>query len=637
MATMFVKSDIRKVSIALEKIFYHDVYLELGKAGVIHLARSADSTRDTMMDAGIKEEETRCGEILSGIEYVLQSLNIEPVGSSVLEKMRNTVRDNEYVSTTRNKTERVQRLRSKIQEALGIITERRAHLEALNRMNINPGIIKDARLIQIVFGVMERTDWEPPSQEGFTLAKTGNYVFGAALPADLFRMNTFLKGYGFIDKSEELIEVSTESLILRENTLRQRLEILDRYLSGLKDGVGPALMTLYSIYSGYDEVLKALKMSLFSSRAMFITGWIDIRDRKRLFGILQEICGDKFIALIAEKRDPDAPVRLINMRLLKPFELLVKTMGMPSNSEIDPTPLTAITFVLMFGLMFGDLGQGLVLALAGIIIRAIADKKGEYREGLGQIGGILFFCGLSAALCGVLYGSIFSNEHIIPALWFHPIEHTMRLFSITILMGALFIVSGLCVNVYNNLMNSNYTEALLGKKSLAVLVLYTAIVLFAVRYSRTAESPELWEASVFILLPLLLFSLRGVLGPIFFGDHKPHGIAEYVIETIVEILEIGLSMLANTISFIRVGAFALSHAGLSIVTYTLAGIIDPAMNSVGAIITIVIGNIFIIGFEGFVCGIQSVRLEYYEFFSKFFKGDGVAFTPFTLKAKTSEV
>jgi len=637
MATMFVKSDIRKVDIALEKIFYHDVYLELGKAGFIHLARSEDHRKDRMMDPGIREEERRCGEILSGIEYLLQSLNIEPVERSVHEKIHDTRRDNEYISTIRKKIERLQRLRSRIEEALRIVIEGRAHLEALSRMNINPGIIKDTRLIQIVFGIMEHTDWETPPQEGFTLARTGNYVFGAALPADLSRMKSFLNGHGFIDRSEELTEGSTGNRIRREKTLRNRREALDRYLRGLRDEAGPVLTTLYSIYSGYNEVLKALKMSLFSSQAMFIAGWIDIKDRKRLSGILQEICGDRFIALIDEKRDPDAPVRLINMRLLKPFELLVKTMGMPANSEIDPTPLTAFTFVLIFGLMFGDLGQGLVLALIGVMLRTIAQKKGEYREGLGQIGGILILCGLSAALCGLLYGSIFSNEHIIPALWFHPIEHPMRLFSITILMGALFIIAGLCVNICNNFMNSDYTGALLGKRGLAVLILYTAIVLLAVRFSRTGENPLLWEAGAFILLPLLLFSLRGVLGPLLFGNPKPHGITEYVIETIVEILEIGLSLLANTISFIRVGAFALSHAGLSIVTFTLAGIVDPAMKSMGAVLIIITGNIFIIGFEGFVCGIQSVRLEYYEFFSKFFKGDGVAFTPFILKAKTSEV
>ena len=136
----------------------------------------------------------------------------------------------------------------------------------------------------------------------------------------------------------------------------------------------------------------------------------------------------------------------------------------------------------------------------------------------------------------------------------------------------------------------------------------------------------------FIGLPLILFSLRGVIGPLLFRSAKPKSISEYIIETVMDIVEIALSMFANTISFIRVGAFALSHAGLSIVTYTLAGMADPSMKSVGAITIIVIGNIFIIGFEGLICGIQSMRLEYYEFFSKFFQGDGVVFSPFTLKA-----
>ena len=637
MNRMFVKSDIRKVTIALEKIFYHEVYLELGKAEFIHLSRLRDSLTDTMVDAGLKNEEAKRREILSGIESALNALNIEPGEVGVLEKMRDTTQDEELISKTKRTIERVQRLRLRIQEALGVITKRIAYLEALNQMGIDPGTIKMTRLVKVAFGIVENTDWEAPVQENFTVAKAGRYVFGVALPADISPMIQFLKGYGFTDKSGDLIEVSPESLIRRENTLRHRLEILDGYFSGLKDGMGQALIKLYSIYMGYDEVLKALRMSLFSSRAMFITGWMETTDRKRLFSILQGICGDRFIAIVSEQRNPDAPVRLRNIRLLRPFELLVKIMGMPANSEIDPTPLTAVTFALMFGLMFGDLGQGLVLALGGIILSRIAKKKGPSRAGLGQAGGILIICGLSAAICGVLYGSIFSSEHIIPALWFHPIEHPMGLFSVTILMGALFIIVGLCVNIINNLMNSKYTEALLEKRGLAILVLYAAIVLLAVRYTSTGQGPAPWEVGGFIVLPLVLFSLRGVLGPALFKEHKPHSISEYVIETLVEILEIGLSMLANTISFIRVGAFALSHAGLSIVTYTLAGMFDPSMKSAGALTIIIAGNIFIIGFEGFICGIQSLRLEYYEFFSKFFRGDGVAFTPFTLKVKTSEV
>ncbi|MDO9530265.1 MAG: V-type ATPase 116kDa subunit family protein [Syntrophales bacterium] len=637
MVKLFVKSDIRKVSIALEKVFYHEVYLELGKTGFIHLSRSQDSASDIMMEGGLKDEEAKSREILSGIEYVMNTLNIQPGEDSIHDKIRDTSQDEAFVSRIKSTIERTQRLRSRIQESLGFIAERISYLEALNRMGIDPGAIKTARLVKMVFGTVENTDWGVPVKENFVLAKAGRYVFGTALPKDISTMLQFLKAYGYTDKSDDIREASIEHLTHREDILRHRLEILDGYLNNLRDEKGHALMKLYGVYMGYEEVLKALRMSLFSSRSMFITGWMDITEKQRLFSILQGICSDKFIAIVSEQRDADAPVRLRNIRLFRPFELLVKTMGIPSNSEIDPTPLTAITFVLMFGLMFGDLGQGLVLALGGIILKRIAKKKGKPLESLGQAGGILILCGFSAAICGLLYGSIFSSEHIIPALWFHPMEHVMNLFYVTILMGAIFIMAGLCVNIINSLMNSDYTGALLGKRSLAVLILYAAIVLIAVRYTRTGQGPAPWEVGGFIVLPLFLFSLRGVLGPALFKEHKPHSISEYVIETLMEILEIGLSMLANTISFIRVGAFALSHAGLSIVTYTLAGIADPAMKSVGAIAIIIIGNIFIIGFEGLICGIQSMRLEYYEFFSKFFKGDGVAFTPFILKAKTSEV
>ncbi len=629
---MFIKSDIRKITIALEKIHYHEVCLELGKAGFIHLSRSQDSVTDPVIDAGLKEEETKRREILSGIEYALNALNVEPGEAGIPDKILETGPDETFVSKARRTIERVQRLRSSIQEALGAIAEHMACLDALNLLGIDPGSIRTARLVKMVFGTVENTDWEVPVHENFHVTKADGYVLGAALPPDLSGMIQFLKGYGFIDKSERLTGASLESLMRRRNTLRRRFEILDGYLDGLRSQMGQDLVKLHGTYRIYEEVLKALKMSIFSSKAMFITGWMDIKEKQRVLTILQGICSDRFITIVSAQRDPDAPVRLMNLRLLRPFELLVKTFGMPANSEIDPTPLTAVTFVLMFGLMFGDLGQGLILALGGMILYRIAKKKGTSQGALGQAGGILIICGLTAAVCGMLYGSIFSNEHIMPALLFHPATHIMSLFTMTILMGALFIIVGLGVNIINSLINSDYTEALLEKRGLAVLVCYVTIVLLAVRYAGSGARPAPWVVGIFIILPLCLFCLRGVLGPALFKAHKPHSMTEYGVETLMDILEISITMLANTVSFIRVGAFALSHAGLSIVTYTLAGIADPAMKSVTAIIIIVAGNIFIIGFEGLICGIQSMRLEYYEFFSKFFKGDGVTFTPFTLKA-----
>lgn len=621
---MFVKSDIRKITIALEKDFSSEAYFALGQAGIIHLA--GFSQRSSMQDAELQQEEERTRKVISEAGYALSTLSISPAKAEVSVPPVDKIQDAAFVSRTRRIVERIMRLRANILKAEDVAFRQIEYIDVLNGMGIDPVMISGTRLVKTVFGTVDNAVEGILPDERFMLSVAGNYVFGLAAPEDFPAMLQFLKKYGFADKSVEISPMSRKFLEKRIGTLRSRNEAIDEYISRLKEERGPVLQQLYGAYETYQEMLKAMRLSASSSRAMFITGWMDIRDKERLIAILQKICGDRFI--LSEHKDRTAPVRLLNLKLFKPFELLVKIMGMPSNSEIDPTPLAAITFVLMFGLMFGDVGQGLVLMLGGLIMKKYGRKK--MKEELKQAGGILIACGLSAAVCGLLYGSVFSSENIIPAFWFHPAAQIMKLFAMTVLMGVVFILAGLCVNIINSILNSNYTEALLEKRGLTVLIPYAAVVIFVLNYQRTGQVPALGEVCVFIILPLIIFSLRGVLGPVFFRSAKPPGIAEYIIETVMGIVEITLSLLANTLSFIRVGAFALSHAGLSIVTYTLAGMADPAVKSVAAIVIIVIGNIFIIGFEGLICGIQSMRLEYYEFFSKFFKGDGVAFSPFTL-------
>ena len=628
---MFIKSDIRKITIAFEKAFYHEVYLELGKAGLIHLARFQE--RDSVTDGGLQAEEALTREVLSETTYILNALHILPDEAGSEVRLVNAVEDEAFARAVKKKLEYTARLRAKICEQQEILTREIQYAEALERMGIDAGAFKKGRILRTVFGTVENTDWQVPSYERFMIARTGHFVFGIALPAFAADMLQFLKENGFTDHSDELRPVALTTLAKRADALKRRVETLAAYVNRLKEEKGQAFRQMNADYRAYEEMLKAMRMSVFSSRAMFITGWMDARERTRLVEIMQTVCGGRFI--VSDEQDRDAPVRLRNMRLFRPFELLVKTMGMPSPGELDPTPLTAVTYVMMFGLMFGDLGQGLILMMCGLILRRFGQKK--FREELVQAGGILLACGGSAAVCGLLYGSVFSSEHLLPALWFHPTGDIMRLFFMTIMMGVVFIMIGFGLNIINSFLNSDYTEALLEKRGLAILTLYAAMVVFALNYQRTGQLPAFWAVGVFIFLPLMVFSLRGVLGMMFFEKPKPHSISEYIIETVMEVVEIGLGLFANTISFIRVGAFALSHAGLSIVTYTLAGMADPSLKSAGAVMIIILGNIFIIGFEGLICGIQSMRLEYYEFFSRFFKGDGVVFSPFTLKAKTSEV
>lgn len=619
------------MTIALEKSFYSEVYLALGEAGIIHLSRFQE--REAVADSKIQNEEELTRKIISGTEYALNALMISSGETDASLPPVDQQHDEKFVAGIKKKIERALRLREKLQTQEEIVNRHMEYLDVLNKMGIHSEIFTKAQLVKTAFGTVENAVGDVPSDRTFMLAKMDHYVFGIALPSDYPVMLQFLKDFGFTDKSGDVRPIPMENLRKRGEHLKRRRDVIADYIDHLKNEKGQTLRQLNNTYHAYEEILKAMRMSLFSARAMFITGWMDIRDKEKLVGIMQRICGNRFV--LSEQRDRDAPVRLLNMRWLKPFELLVKTMGMPSNNEIDPTPLTAVTFVIMFGLMFGDLGQGIVLILCGILLKKFGRER--LKEDLAQAGGILMTCGISAAVCGLLYGSVFSSENIIPALWFHPTAQIMKLFAATILIGVVFIITGMIVNIINNILNADYTEAFLEKRGLAILIIYSVIVFFAINYQTTGTLPGMWQIGAFIFLPLIVFSLRGVLGPAIFQSARPHSIAEYVIETVMDMVEIALSLFANTISFIRVGAFALSHTGLSIVTYTLAGIADPSLKSAGAFIIIIIGNIFIIGFEGLICGIQSMRLEYYEFFSKFFKGEGVIFSPFTLKVKSSEV
>ena len=628
---MFIKSDIRKVTIALKKSLGHELYVRLGKAGLIHLARL--QTGDISADAGMAAEEAKIKDILAAGSFVLKALGLEAGEGLVSENKRDAERDAVLVVGAKKTLERLQRLRVRIQEKAALVDAELGYDEALDRMGFDPGVFKKVSLVRAVLGQTPEVLPDLPENESFVIASTGRYVVGAALPQALPRMLEFLKKHDFVDKTIAISGTSVEGLKRRAAVLQGRLDFLNRYTEVFKKEKGPSLLALHHSCKVYEEVLKAMRQSAFSAKAIFITGWLDVREKPGLMAILREICGECFI--VSFERDPNAPVRLMNLRLFKPFELIVRIMGMPSNSEIDPTPLAALVFVLIFGLMFGDLGQGLVLAVCGGILKSIAGRRKQ--EAAAHAGGILMACGLSAAFCGVLYGSLFSSEHLIPALWIRPAEDIMGLFSFTVLLGAVVIGIGLCISILNAFLNRDYPAAFLDKKGLAVLILYSAIVLMAVRYATHSQAPAFWEIGFFIFLPLLVFSLRGFIGPVLFKVKAPHDLVEYVTETVMEMVEIALSLFANTLSFIRVGAFALSHAGLSIVTYTLAGMVDPALKTPGAVAMIVFGNIIIIGFEGLICGIQSMRLEYYEFFSKFYRGDGVEFSPFVLKTRIQEV
>jgi len=647
---MFSKADIRKVSIGLQRKLYDELIYELGKEELIHLTKQdvEEVWSDTEMEVELNKEEAKVREIITLTKSLLSALNLESddrtdsAGRAVFQVAYkgDIPGDETYLSSVRRKIQQFEKLHSALLRNIEQTKELISILEEITSIGIDANVLKGMKQCSFVFG-KAHTDFDEDlsdAHDSFIISRHGGRVIGITLSGKEKEMLEFLERYGFEDETEkinsrELWAASTSHLRQRIHILKGRLKRIEDCFNRMKDGWITKLSGIHAGYLEREIIIDAEKMFLFSREAMFLSGWMDKRNTDSLASVLRRVCGDRFFLVVSTKAERNAPVVLENNRLFKPFELLVKNAGLPGNTELDPTPFAAITYVLMFGVMFGDVGQGFVLALAGLGMKLIARRRKKEESFIADGGSILQLCGVSAAIFGFFYGSLFSNEHIIPALWFHPMDNILSLFFAVIMMGAVFIAVGILLNVINGLLMRDYSDALFGARGLVGLMIYAGLIFLFVRYIETGVYPVMSELIAFIIVPLCIFSMRNILGFFFLGNTQPfpHGVLEYVVETLIEIMEMFSGFLGNTISFIRAGAFALSHAGLSVAIYTLARIINPDITTMAALMVLIVGNIFIILLEGLICGIQSMRLEYYEFFGKFFKGDGYAFTPFSLK------
>jgi V/A-type H+-transporting ATPase subunit I len=296
---------------------------------------------------------------------------------------------------------------------------------------------------------------------------------------------------------------------------------------------------------------------------------------------------------------------------IRPFADLVHGYGTPRYDEFDPTWLFAVTFTLMFGMMFGDVGHGLMIAGAAWLLR----HKLRHFTRFGILAG------LSSTIFGFLYGSIFGFEHIMHPLWMSPLSDPMHLLMLALFWGIGFILLATALSAWNLWRRGNVRKALLGVKGVAGLLFYLGGLFVMARLAGGQEVG--WTGTLAVALPL-----AAILAEVW--RETTASVGERVLVTFMEGFEAVMGYVSNTLSFLRVAAFSLNHAALAIAVMTLAGMLDTA----GHWITIVIGNIIILVLEGGIVLIQVLRLEYYEGFARFFSGDGRAYRPLTLNAAT---
>lgn len=361
------------------------------------------------------------------------------------------------------------------------------------------------------------------------------------------------------------------------------------------------------------ERIEELKIYMSKSNKYFyLSGWVGAKDKEYITDMLSSY---KDLLIIFETEGGTTPpTRLKNLKIFKPFELLVKMYGVPSYDELDPTPFLSLSYMFLFGAMFGDLGQGLLLFLGGFLLA----RKNK------MFGGLLSRLGFSSMIFGGLYGAVFGFEHIIPALLIRPFENINIVLAAAVFIGIILILISYIYGLINSVKRKDMEDGLFGKEGVAGLLFYITLLLLIGGKLINKTILSIWIGVLIIIMCILVMIFKMPLTHLIKGKRPLHSedISGYYIESVFSIIETLLSMLSGTVSFIRVGAFALTHVGLFIAFETIGEMIGTTS---GNIIVLIIGNIIIIGLEGLIVFIQGLRLQYYELFSRYYKGEGREF------------
>lgn len=418
----------------------------------------------------------------------------------------------------------------------------------------------------------------------------------------------------------------------RQAELDRRLRSEEQERSALRDRWDREIAGARADLEVNARVVRLWQQAGRTERMRLLVGWVPRESRERFAAEVATVTGNRSVLAVEEPAPSDpapgaAPTALSNPAPLRPFEGLTRTYGLPDYWDLDPTPLAALLFLLMFGAMFGDVGQGAALAALGLALAG-----GRIVAGQRDLGRVLVGCGISAMVFGLLYGSVFGYEELIPALWFRPLDNPLLLVAVAVAFGIVVISIGLVLGLASAWRRRDPASLFLGQSGMLGLWLYWGLVVVAMLAVIEPGRLSPWMLVLLVGAPLLLFLLRRPIADSLGWIEAEEGAS--AIQAGVEAFDLVIRFTSNTISFLRVGAFALAHIGLGLTVFVLAELVRSL--PLASVAILVLGNVITIALEGLIVGIQALRLEYYEFFTKFLRGGGVAYRPFALGRQGTE-
>ncbi len=530
-----------------------------------------------------------------------------------------------------------------------------SEVQSLSYLAVRLGSVAPERLVEVTEALSRRAVVVPLDRPGYLMAvapKKGRWALDSELARFEFQPAQFPPDRRGVPA--EMLSAIRDELTQVEHGL----SVVERRKAAMRADLGRELAEMMGELELHAAVDAALQTLSSTGSVQKVTGWIP---RRRLQGVLDGLEALTQGRIAVRVSDPSemsevksgkvkVPVSTPHGRVTRSFERMVFSYGTPLYGTIDPTPFVAIMFVVLFAIMFGDVGQGFVGVVIGLLINSgkVASFEGYRRK---HFGTTFLIAGLASMVSGLLYGSVFANEHLLEpltlsvtsSLFGRPMAHIISLegfqkiilfFGITIGFGAIINSVGLLINIVNLARSRDWEHALLSKTGLAGALFFWYALSLGVRM--VAGGPPIGPVDFGVIaVPLLALFFREPLIHLVKG-HRPlfkEGVFSFVIEGVIEVLESAIYYVSNSVSFLRVAAFALAHTVLSTIVFLLSDMVGGAPGGLAfRILVILIGNGIIVVLEGLIVTIQVVRLQYYEFFSKFFNETGEEFSPFRLRS-----
>jgi len=661
---MFRPEKMNFVNISVLDEHLTPVLDRLVKLGVMHVVGKEElpPTEEELEDVDVEPVRNSLDALSNRIEEMLNILSIGLGVSSIPASVsEDTIEINPFQITDKIEEELSEierevspaiRRQIQAQEEIAKLEEDSYRLAALDTEDVTVENLKEPRFLYFAFGDIPAEYYE---RLAGSLANVpcvlvaGEFIAGRqqvlafSLMSDREALSNALEAAYFSrtvipEKYHGPIADVLDEIELEIWTRREETAELHGEIRSLRQRWRDRILELHATIAVNRNVIESVRKFGKIGSSYYLSGWVPHRDVRRLQKELADIsdegilieAGESITAQDAEHHEPKVPTKLAHPSFLRPFAGLVTNFGIPGYSDIDPTPFASIAFLAMFGIMFADVGHGGVLLLLGLFGALYPSSQ---LKPIRNMAVFLACCGGASIIFGFVFGSIFGIEGLVEPLWF-SLEHMENpdavnsMLGFGIFFGVGILSLGILLNIVQSFRKKNFKEAFFGQWGIFSILFYWAAALLV--YLIFTKRQVSWDkillvVTVLFLLPIILREPVSRL----MGKEREHGEeeAEGIIIAGFHIYEMFMSYLANTLSYIRIAAFNMSHAGLMMASYKLTEQLGGGESFLLSLPSNIMANVFVMMLEGLIVAIQCMRLEYYEFFSKFFTGEGIEYKP----------